>query len=83
MAEAFSSWVISVQSSFTLRDAGQRSDPGADVALDLGPQRAAGGGEGDRDDDVAVVGSTVGAADHAEIDDVAAQLGVDHAAQDG
>ena len=41
MAAAFSSWVISVQSSVTLVDAGQRADPGADVALDLGPERAA------------------------------------------
>ena len=34
---------------------GQRPDPGPDVALDLGPQRAAGGGERDGDDDRAVV----------------------------
>ena len=33
----------------TLGHAGQRADPGLDVALDLGPQRAPGGGEGDRD----------------------------------
>ena len=82
MAEDFSSWVISVQSSFTLVTPGSGADPGADVALDLGPQRAAGGGEGDRDDDVAV-GVDGGALGHAELDDVAAQLGVDHAAQHG
>ena len=36
--------------------AGERLDPGDDVLLDLGPQRAAGGGEGDGDGDEAVVG---------------------------
>ncbi len=35
-------------------DAGQRPDPGPHVALDLGPERAAGGGEGDGDDHLAV-----------------------------
>ena len=60
--------------------AGQRADPGADVALDLGPQRAAGGGQGDGDGDRAVVGDR-GALGHAQLDDVAAQLGVDDAAE--
>ena len=83
MARVFSSAVISVQSSFDLADAGQRADPGADVALDLGPQRAAGGGEGDGDGDVAVVGDRGAAWTMPELDDVAAQLGVDHAAQHG
>ena len=49
-------------------------------ALELGPQRAAGGGEGDGDDGGAV-GAHLGRGHHAQLDDVAAQLGVDHPAQ--
>ena len=72
--------VISVQSSFTPVTPGERLDPGQDVLLDLGPQRATRGGEGDGDRDDAVVGhgDRLG---HAEVDDVAAQLGVDDAAE--
>ena len=80
IADGFSSWVISVHSSVDVVTPGQRADPSADVPLDLGPQRAARGGEGDRDHDVAVAVDR-GALGHAELDDVAAELGVDDAAQ--
>ena len=50
-----------------------------DVALDLAPQRAGGDGEGHVDHDVAP--STGRPADHAQVDDGVAQLGVDHGAQ--
>ena len=82
MAEDFSSCVISVQSRVTLAHAGQRSDPGPDVPLDLGPQRASRRGERDGDDDgpVRIDGGPLG---HAQLDDVAAQLGVDDPAQHG
>jgi hypothetical protein len=56
-------------------------DPGPGVALDLASQRAAGGGEGDGDAHLAV-GADPHALGHAEVDDVAAELGVDHPAQD-
>ena len=59
---------------------GSDSDAGADVLLDLGPERAPGGGEGDGDGDDAVVVDP-GALGHAEVDDVAAELGIDDAAQ--
>ena len=51
-------------------------DAGLDVLLDLGPQRATGDGELDGDADVAV-GADLDGGHHAEIDDVAAELGVD------
>ena len=61
---------------------GQGADPGPHVVLDLGPERAAGGRERDGDDHGAV-GADRGGPGHAEVDDVAAELGVDHAAQHG
>ncbi|MEZ5134898.1 MAG: hypothetical protein R2699_07560 [Acidimicrobiales bacterium] len=60
-------------------DAGQRLDPGTGVALDLCPQRASGGGEGDRHVDVVAVDDDV--LGHAELHDVGAELGVDDAAE--
>ena len=56
------------------------ADAGLDVLLELGPQRAAGRGEGDGDGDEAVVDD--GALRHAELDDVAAELRVDDAAEE-
>ena len=61
-------------------DPGQRADPGPHVVLELRPQRAAGGGERDGDVDRAV-GPDLGVAGHAQVDDVAAELGIDHAAE--
>ena len=61
-------------------DAGERADPGADVALDLCPQGAAGRGQGDGHHDLAV-GADGGTLGHAQLHDVATQLGVDDAAQ--
>jgi hypothetical protein len=62
-------------------DAGGRADPRLDVGLELRPQRAAGGGQGQGDDDRAV-GIDLRATGHAEVDHVGSQLGVDHAAQE-
>ncbi len=62
-----------------LLDAGEHAHVGVDVALDLGPQRAAGDGERHLDVDVPVVHPDRG--HHAQVDDVGAQLGVDHVAQ--
>ena len=59
--------------------AGQLADARAHVALDLGPQRAPRGGERHGDGHVAVVDADV--ADHAELDDVAAELGIHDSAQ--
>ena len=59
-------------------DAGQAADLRLDVVLDLGAQRAAGGGERDADRDGAV-GLDLDVVDHAELDDVGVQLGVDDA----
>ena len=59
-------------------DTGNAADPHLDVLGELGPQRAAGGGEGDAHLDLAVV-LDVDPAHHAEVDDVVAQLGIDHA----
>ena len=80
IAAAFSSWSSSVQSMRTLVTPGSDVDPGLDVLLDLGPQRAARGGEGDAHvhDAVGVDACSLG---HAQVDDVGAELGVDHAAQ--
>ena len=51
-----SSLVISPQSMLTLRHTGMHGDPGLDVLLDLGAQRAAADRELDADRDHAVVG---------------------------
>ena len=51
-----------------------------DVLLDLGPQRASGGGERDPDHDGAV-GRDPDLVDHSELDDVGVELGVDDATQ--
>ena len=52
-----------------------------DLALDVGPQRAAADGEfdGDRHESV---GADRDVGDHAQGDDVGAELGVDHRGQD-
>ncbi len=63
-----------------LPDAGQRADARPDVLLDLGAKRAARGGETDGDRHGAVV-ADAGAFGHAEVDDVAAELGIDDASQ--
>ena len=73
--------VISVQRSRTSRTPG-RDSTRATMSCWSWAQRAPGGGEGDRDLDGAV-GRDLGAAGHAQVDDVAAQLGIDHPAQDG
>ncbi len=62
--------------------AGQRADVGLDVVLDLGAQGAAGHRQGHLDlDGPGLVDADP--VDHAEIDDVGAELGVDHAGQRG
>ena len=71
---------ISVQVMRTSVTPGSAAGAGAHVALELGPQRAARRGEGDGHGDHAVA-VDLRRAGHAEIDDVAAQLGVDDAAQ--
>ena len=53
-----------------------------DVAAQLRPQRAAGGGEGDLHVDGAVA-PHLDAPHHAEVDDVVAELGIDHPEQRG
>ena len=63
-----------------LGHAGVHGDPGLDVLLDLGAQRAAADRQLDADGDHAVVGH-VDRRDHAERDDVGAELGVDHRPQ--
>ncbi len=66
---------------------GDRPDPvepahvEVDVALDLGPQRAPGDGQGHLDLDLGTVDPDPG--DHAEFDDVGAQLGIHDVAQRG
>ena len=77
MAAAFSSWVSSLQWILTFFHARQPAHPAADLSLDLGPQRASGRGERHRDLDLAV-GIDNGTSSHAQINDVATQLGVDH-----
>ena len=54
-------------------------DVGLHVALDLGSQRASGHGEGDLDLDQAPLPDADGG-DHAQLDDVRTQLGIDHPA---
>ena len=61
---------------------GEGPDVGLDVALDLGSQRASGHGEGDLDLDQAPLPDADGG-DHAQLDDVRTQLGIDHPAQRG
>ncbi len=60
----------------------QGADVGLHVALDLGAQRAAGHGEGDLDLHPASPGDADGR-DHAQLDDVGAQLGIDHPPEGG
>ena len=61
--------------------AGEAAYPGADVALDLCPQGAAGGGQRDCHVDLAVGVHAYGTR-HPQLHDVRAQFGVDHGAQD-
>ena len=61
--------------------AGVGGDPGLDVLLDLGAERTAGDRQLHADAHVAL-GRHVGAGRHAEVDDVAAELRIDHAAQE-
>ena len=63
-----------------LRDAGQRLDPSLGVALDLGTERATGGGQGDLDRHQPSVGDG-GTLGHAEFHDVRPELGIDHTAE--
>src|SRR2546423_1154179 len=51
------------------------------TVLEVGADRAAGGGERDRDIDACAAVVNVDRPDHAEVDDALAQLGVDHRAQ--
>jgi hypothetical protein len=60
-------------------DPGQGTDMDLDVPLDLGPQGAAGHGQGDPDVDPAVRHPHRG--HHAQVDDVRAEFGVHHVAQ--
>ena len=62
--------------------AGQAAHPGLDVGPQLGPQGAAGDGQGDLHLDPSV-GVHRHGPHHAEVDDVVAELGVDHAQQCG
>ena len=59
---------------------GQSADPFPDVALDLGPEGASRGGEGDGHVHQAI-GVDTHSPSHAQLDDVAPQLGVDHPAE--
>ena len=68
------------KSTFTPDDAVERADGVGDAGLEVAADRAAGRREGDGDVDDAV-GVSVDRADHAERDDVLAQLGVDDGAQ--
>ena len=70
-----SSSVITVKSRFTLRTPGKGRHCAADPVLDLVAQRAPGDRQGDEDAYVAV-GADVDVADHAEVDDGAAELGI-------
>jgi hypothetical protein len=64
------------------RDTGQARHAQLDVFHDLGSQRAAGRGQGDGDIHVAVLRADLDDLHHAQVDDVVAQLRVDHPEQD-
>ena len=77
---AFCSRPISLVSTSTERDPGQSAHPPGDFCLDLAPERAGRRREGDADhDDAARL--QLDRVHHFELDDVVAQLGVDHGAQ--
>ena len=80
IAAAFCSGVISVQSMPTEVTPGRRLTRLTIVPLDLGAQRAAGGGEGEGDAD-GTVGVDGGGLGHPELDDVGPELGVDDPAE--
>ena len=65
---------MTVRSTSTALDAGERGDRVGDPAGDLGPQRAAGDGEGDGHADPVALDRD--APDHVEIDDRLVELGV-------
>ena len=59
---------------------GEGLDPGGHVSLQLGAQRASRDRQGDLDQHIAL-GSHLCGANHPEVDDVVAELGIDHRAQ--
>ena len=65
---------MTVRSTSTSATPGSAADRVGDPLGDLGPQRAAGDGQGDRDRDLVAVDRD--APHHVEVDDRAVQLGV-------